>query len=108
MFSLGTLLFIAIPLLAFLIAWPLIWSQRKGVARSVARWAAENGFEVVAYREKAFFLFTPFALFSMSRAQHLVLADIRNQAGEQKKCWLKIGDFFGGLMIYRVECKWIE
>lgn len=100
------LLALAIVLAAALIAWPLLLLRRHRIRAFTARWATENGFEVVSYREK---LFSPFMLsIKSSRSQEVVLLEVMDRRGVKKKCWLKLGGFFTGLWHYQVECRWVD
>lgn len=102
----SVLLTLAIVLAAALIAWPLLLQRRHRIRAFTARWAMENGFEVVGYREK---LLSPFTLsIKSSRSQEVVLLEVMDRRGVEKKCWLKLGGFFTGLWRYQVECRWVD
>jgi len=97
------LLTMAILVLAALLAWPFIRYRRKKIDWFVKRWAEENGFELVSWQEKF-----PGPFFFTSNAQELVFVEIKNGAGLQQRCWLKLGGLFTGLSTNAVHCTWVK
>jgi hypothetical protein len=76
---------------------------RRGNAL-VSRWAGQNGYEIVG-RKWSLFRVGPFpmAAFGKQAVYHLV---VRDPAGRERSCWLKVGDFVVGLLDDAIEVKW--
>lgn len=76
---------------------------RRGHAL-VSRWAAENGYEILG-RKWSLFRVGPFPLAALGKQAiyHLV---VRDREGRESSCWLRVGDFFVGLLDDSVAVEW--
>jgi hypothetical protein len=80
-----------------------VFRIRRGHAL-VSRWAAKNGYEIVR-RQWSLFRVGPFPLAALGK-QAIYRLVVRDREGRESSCWLKVGDFFVGLLDDAVTVKW--
>lgn len=84
------------------IAYPIFRVRRAHAL--VTEWATTNGFEIVR-REWVWFRLGPFPLASFGH-QAIYYLVVRDREGKEHTCWLKLGDFFVGLLSDRIGVRW--
>ena len=91
--------------LAVILATVLYWVDRIRRRESLYRWASENHFKLLAYRQ-------PFPVevsgfpFSLSKAQHVFRVDVESNGGRRRAGWVRLGSAWLGLASRKADVKW--
>jgi len=98
---------LAIAAPAVLLAAALYWIDRVRRRESLFRWASENHFKLLAYRQ-------PFPVeasgfpFSLSKAQHVFRVEVESNDGRHQAGWVRLGSAWLGLASHNADVKWID
>src|ERR1700752_777426 len=71
----------------------------------VREWAARRGYAVVK-RLPAWYRVSPFLLAEMGSKQSIHYLLIRDREGVERRCWLRVGDWFVGHLSDEVAVSW--
>lgn len=102
-----TIVVIAIMVPAFLLAVALYWMDRLRRREALFRWASENHFKLLTYRQ-------PFPVeasgfpFSLSKAQHVFRVEVEAKDGLHQAGWVRLGSAWLGLASRKADVKWID
>jgi hypothetical protein len=73
----------------------------------VNKWATQNGVEIVSGRVRRFPNKGPFNWGTNFRGQIVLFLKVRCGDGEQRACWIRCGNRFGGIWLgNQTEVKW--
>lgn len=81
----------------------LLWHTGRSQTL-ISRWAAEQGFEVLACQYRLMFR-GPFS-WSTSKGQTVYRVTVRDRAGRLRYGWVRCGSWLLGLLSDRVEVRW--
>ena len=102
-----TIVILAIAAPAVFLAAALFWLDRVRRRESLFRWASENHFKLLAYRQ-------PFPVeasgfpFSLSKAQHVFKIEVESNDGRHRAGWVRLGSAWLGLTSHKTDVKWID
>jgi hypothetical protein len=98
---------LAIAAPAVFLAAVLYWLDRVRRRESLFRWASENHFKLLAYRQ-------PFPVeasafpFSLSKAQQVFRVEVESNDGRHRAGWVRLGSAWLGLSSHKAVVKWID
>jgi hypothetical protein len=71
------------------------------------KWATENGVEIVLGKVRRFPFKGPFKWWTNGRGQIVCFLKVRGRDGQERSCWIRCGNRFGGIWFgSRTEVKW--
>ena len=83
----------------------LLAKRRKTIiSRMIERWAEENNFSVIEYH--TIFGNGPHPIFVKGHGQYVCKVEVKDEIGNRRVAWLKLGGYFTGLLRYKIACKW--
>ncbi len=80
-----------------------VWEQRRS-RELLQRWAAKHGYSIVS-REARYWRLGPFSG-STSKYQRVFYVRIRNPGGQERSGWVRLGNWWLGLLSDQVEERW--
>lgn len=102
-----TIVIVAIAVPAVLLAAALYWMDRLRRRESLFRWASENHFKLLTYRQPLLVEASGFP-FSLSKAQHVFRVEVEGKDGRHRAAWVRLGSAWLGLASRKADVKWIE
>jgi hypothetical protein len=79
------------------------------VSAILKNWAAQNKLKIVSGKVKRFPNKGPFNLNTNGRGQIVCFLKVQAQNGQERSCWIRCGNRFGGIWLgNQIEVKWEE
>lgn len=100
-----TIVVIAMATPAIILAAALYWVDRVRRRESLFRWAAEQHFRLLAYRQPLPVETSGFP-FSLSKAQHVFRVEVESNDGQHQAGWVRLGSAWLGLTSHKAAVKW--
>ena len=99
------LILIAIAVPTILLFGSLYWLDRVRRKEALFRWASENGYRLIAFRQPILTEASPFP-FSMSKSQHVFSVEVEEKNGDRRHGWVRLGSAWRGLASRSTEVRW--
>jgi hypothetical protein len=90
-------------LVIFVVIFTLAWRYGRSGAL-LSKWAAKNGFRII-HEEYRFLRKGPF-FWTSAKGQTVYYVVALDSAGNKRRCWVRCGSWWFGLLSDKVEVRW--
>ena len=100
-----SVIFLAIALPVVLLLVSLYWLDRVRRREALFRWAAENGYRLISFRQPILTEASPFPV-SASKSQHVFRVNVEDRLANRRSGWVRLGSAWRGLRSRAAEVSW--
>ena len=100
-----SVIFLAIALPVVLLLVSLYWLDRVRRREALFRWAAENGYRLISFRQPILTEASPFPV-SASKSQHVFRVNVEDRLANRRSGWARLGSAWRGLRSRAAEVSW--